>query len=66
LLVVTLVGNFPGLNVSMPQDTPGAPAGPDTWVTVKADPTTGEACLSGVSLGHFKARAGLTNLMPAL
>jgi hypothetical protein len=63
VLVVSLVGDFPGINVS---PAPGAPSGPDMWVTVKADPTTGEACLEGVSLGRFKAATGSANLLPAI
>jgi hypothetical protein len=63
VLVVSLVGDFPGVNVSPP---PGAPTGPDMWVSVKADPATGETCLEGVSLGRFKAVAGAANLLPAL
>jgi hypothetical protein len=63
VLVVSLIGDFPGINVS---PAPGAPSGPDMWVTVKADPTTGETCLEGVSLGRFKAAAGSANLLPAM
>lgn len=63
VLVVSLVGDFPGINVS---PAPGAPSGPDMWVTVKADPTTGETCLEGVSLGRFEAVAGSANLLPTL
>jgi hypothetical protein len=63
VLVVLLVGDFPRINVS---PAPGAPSGPDMWVTVKADPTTGEMCLEGVSLGRFEAAAGSANLLPAL
>jgi hypothetical protein len=63
LLVLSLVGEFPNINVS---PAPGAPTGPDMWVTVKADPTSGEACLAGVSLGRFTAPAGSADLTPAL
>jgi hypothetical protein len=63
VLVVSLVGDFPGINV-LPG--PGAPSGPDMWVTVKADPSTGPACLEGVSLGRFEAAAGSANLLPAI
>jgi hypothetical protein len=41
-------------------------AGPDQWVTVKADPPNGAECLEGVSVGRFKAAAGSANLAPAL
>lgn len=63
LLVVSIVGDFPTIGVSGP---PGAPSGPDMWVTVKADPATGEECLTDVGLGRFKATAGSANLVPAL
>jgi hypothetical protein len=63
LLVVSLVGDFPTIGVS---PDPDAPSGPDMWVTVKADPATGDECLAGVSLGRFKATAGSVNLSPAL
>lgn len=63
VLVVSLVGDFPGINVS---PAPGARSGPDMWVTVKADPTTGDACLEGVSLGRFQTPSGSSNLLPAM
>jgi hypothetical protein len=63
LLVLHLVGEFPKIVVS---PAPGAPTGPEEWVTVKADPTTGEACLIGVSFGRFKASTGSADLTPAL
>jgi hypothetical protein len=62
-LVVSLVGDFPTIRVS---PAPGAPSGPDMWVTVKADPISGQVCLAGVSTGHFETRAGSANLSPAL
>jgi hypothetical protein len=65
LLVVSLVGDFPTVAVGGFAG-PGAPSGPDKWVTVKADPTSGEECLIGVSFGRFKAAAGAANLTPAL
>lgn len=63
LLVVTLVGDFPEITVS---PAPGSPTGPDMWVTLKADPATGVACLEGVGVGQFKTPAGSANLSPAL
>jgi hypothetical protein len=65
LLIVSLVGDFPTVAVGGFAG-PGAPSGPDKWVTVKADPTSGKECLIGVSLGQFKAAAGAANLTPAL
>jgi hypothetical protein len=62
LLVVDLVGDFPNIAIGAREE----PTGPDMWVTVKADPTTGEACLVGVSQGNFQAPAGSADLMPAL
>lgn len=38
----------------------------DVTAAVKADPTTGEPCLGGVSLGRFKAAASSASLLPAM
>jgi hypothetical protein len=62
-IVVDLVGTFPDVAVST---MPGTPTGPDTWLTVRADVTTGDQCLTGISLGRFSAPAGAANLLPAL
>jgi hypothetical protein len=68
LLIVHLVGDFPTIQVSgfVSPDGSSAPTGPDEWVTVKADATTHQPCLSGVSFGHFEAPPGSADLMPAL
>jgi hypothetical protein len=62
-LVVSLVGTFPNIQVS---PAPGTPNGPDTWYTVKADPTTGQWCKDGVSQGRFTTPALSANLNDAL
>ncbi len=63
-LVVELVGDFPHIaNGGLPE---GSVTGPDNWVTIRTDATTGEVCRSGVSLGHFSAPPGSADLMPAL
>jgi hypothetical protein len=64
LLVVHLVADFPDIRVGGQQE--GAPSGPDMWVTVKADATTGQECLAGVSAGRFTAPTGSADLAPAL
>jgi hypothetical protein len=67
VLVVSLVGRFPHIIFGSGLASPlQQPQGPERWVTVKADPTTGQECLTGVSRGRFKAVAGAANLLPAL
>jgi hypothetical protein len=67
VLVVSLVGHFPHIIFGSGLAGPlRQPQGPDRWVTVKADPITGQECLTGVSLGRFTAVAGAANLLPAL
>jgi hypothetical protein len=65
LLVIHLVGEFPEVDVG---GFVGGrvSSGPDTWLTLKADATTGEACLEGVRLGRFTRPAGAADLAPAL
>jgi hypothetical protein len=68
LVVVDLVGQFPGIAVGGgPTSGPeAAPTGPDEWVVVKADEHSGDACLMGVSLGRFSVPSGAADLTPAL
>jgi hypothetical protein len=67
VLVVSLVGHFPDIIFGTGfAGHGGSPRGPDRWVTVKADATTGEECLAGVSHGRFKAAAGAADLLPSL
>ena len=67
VLVVSLVGHFPHIIFGSGLASPlREPRGTDRSVTMKADPTTGQECLTGVSRGRFKAVARAANLLPAL
>jgi hypothetical protein len=66
VLVVSLVGTFPHIIFGTGVAGGSEPEGPDHWVTVKADAVTGDECLTGVSIGRFKAAPGAANLVPAL
>jgi hypothetical protein len=66
LLVVSLVGQFPHIMFGTGLAGRHARQGPDHWVTVKADATTGDECLVGVSVGHFRAVPDSADLRPAL